>query len=120
MALLEQRMVRSWSTATWAQVGGLSGPPLRGLSTAVLADMYRLTRGQVPIVGCGGVSSGADAYEKIRAGASASVFLRDKTVVTDIFHVVRSVTRLSDFATPAEAHTLELLVHRPGPYVHTL
>jgi len=54
-------------------VGGLSGPPLRGMSTAVLADMYRLTRGQVPIVGCGGVSSGADAYEKIRAGAAESV-----------------------------------------------
>ena len=52
-----------------AQVGGLSGPPLRDMSTSVLADMYRLTRGQVPIIACGGVSSGADAYAKIRAGA---------------------------------------------------
>jgi dihydroorotate dehydrogenase len=33
--------------STPMQVGGLSGPPLRALSTAVLADMYRLTRGQV-------------------------------------------------------------------------
>ena len=32
--------------------------------------MYELTGGRVPIVGCGGVSSGMDAYEKIRAGAS--------------------------------------------------
>ena len=56
-----------------AQAGGLSGPPLRAVSTAVLADMYRLTRGQVPIVGCGGVSSGADAYAKIRAGAKVPV-----------------------------------------------
>lgn len=31
---------------------------------------FRLTNGQVPIVGCGGIESGADAYEKIRAGAS--------------------------------------------------
>lgn len=32
--------------------------------------MYRLTQGQVPIIGVGGVSSGWDAYAKIRAGAS--------------------------------------------------
>lgn len=34
------------------------------------AALFRLTGGRVPIVGCGGVASGADAYEKIRAGAS--------------------------------------------------
>ncbi|KDD76462.1 hypothetical protein H632_c216p0 [Helicosporidium sp. ATCC 50920] len=39
-------------------------------STAVLAKMYRLTGGRLPIVGVGGVSSGEDAYRKIRAGAS--------------------------------------------------
>uniref|UniRef100_A0A915NV93 Dihydroorotate dehydrogenase (quinone), mitochondrial n=2 Tax=Meloidogyne TaxID=189290 RepID=A0A915NV93_9BILA len=50
--------------------GGLSGPPLRELSTKCVAKMYRLTDGKIPIIGCGGVSSGADAYEKIRAGAS--------------------------------------------------
>eukprot|EP00953_Heterococcus_sp_UTEX-ZZ885_P019135 10694-Heterococcus_DN1.PRE.2 len=32
--------------------------------------MYRLTQGRVPIVGVGGVQSGQDAYDKIRAGAS--------------------------------------------------
>ncbi|KAF8069615.1 hypothetical protein HT031_001732 [Scenedesmus sp. PABB004] len=53
-----------------AEAGGLSGPPLFPLSTSVLADMYRLTRGTVPIIGCGGVASGEDAYAKIRAGAS--------------------------------------------------
>ncbi|KAH7722266.1 Protein DHOD-1 [Aphelenchoides avenae] len=53
-----------------AEVGGLSGVPLRQLSTQCVSDMYRLTGGKVPIVGCGGVASGADAYEKIRAGAS--------------------------------------------------
>uniref|UniRef100_A0A915M3N5 Dihydroorotate dehydrogenase (quinone), mitochondrial n=1 Tax=Meloidogyne javanica TaxID=6303 RepID=A0A915M3N5_MELJA len=50
--------------------GGLSGPPLRELSTRCVAKMYRLTDGKIPIIGCGGVSTGADAYEKIRAGAS--------------------------------------------------
>lgn len=38
--------------------GGLSGPPLMQLSTEVLADMYTLTSGKVPIIGCGGVSTG--------------------------------------------------------------
>jgi dihydroorotate dehydrogenase len=50
--------------------GGLSGRPLFAASTALLAEMYRLTAGKVPIIGVGGISSGADAYEKIRAGAS--------------------------------------------------
>ena len=30
-----------------------------------------MTQGQIPIIGVGGISSGADAYEKIKAGASA-------------------------------------------------
>lgn len=51
------------------ETGGLSGPPLFELSTRVLSDMYRLTGGKIPIIGCGGVSSGEDAYKKIRAGA---------------------------------------------------
>lgn len=52
------------------EVGGLSGQPLKDLSTRTIRDMYRLTRGKLPIIGVGGVSSGKDAYEKIRAGAS--------------------------------------------------
>src|SRR5690606_2343576 len=52
------------------EAGGLSGRPLTQLSTEVLADLFRLTGGRVPLVGTGGVSSGADAYAKIRAGAS--------------------------------------------------
>lgn len=50
--------------------GGLSGKPLLPLANKCLADMYRLTGGKIPIIGCGGVSDGVDAYEKIRAGAS--------------------------------------------------
>jgi len=52
------------------QAGGLSGKPLFEPSTRVLADMYRLTGGKLPLIGVGGVSSGDDAYAKIRAGAS--------------------------------------------------
>jgi dihydroorotate dehydrogenase len=52
------------------EAGGLSGRPLFDLSTRVLAAMYKLTGGKIPLIGCGGVSSGADAYAKIRAGAT--------------------------------------------------
>ncbi len=52
------------------ETGGLSGAPLMGPSTEVLRELYRLTKGRVPLVGAGGVCSGADAYAKIRAGAS--------------------------------------------------
>ena len=52
------------------EAGGLSGKPLFNTSTSVLADFYRLCEGRMPLIGVGGVSSGADAYSKIRAGAS--------------------------------------------------
>jgi dihydroorotate dehydrogenase len=52
------------------EAGGLSGAPLFAPSTALLADMYRLTGGRLPLIGVGGLASAADAYAKIRAGAS--------------------------------------------------
>jgi len=57
-------------SARAAEAGGLSGPPLFAASTETLSQLYRLTGGRLPLVGCGGVASGADAYAKIRAGAS--------------------------------------------------
>lgn len=53
------------------ETGGLSGAPLAQRSTVIIAKMYRLTKGQVPIIGVGGIFSGHDAYEKIAAGATA-------------------------------------------------
>ena len=52
------------------ETGGLSGQPLFEFSTQVLEDMYRLTEGRIPLIGVGGVSTGQQAYAKIRAGAS--------------------------------------------------
>jgi dihydroorotate dehydrogenase len=52
------------------EAGGLSGAPLFDLATRVLARMYVLTDGRIPLIGVGGIESGADAYAKIRAGAS--------------------------------------------------
>ena len=50
--------------------GGLSGVPVRDKSTDVISRFYKLTNGKIPIVGVGGISSAADAYAKIKAGAS--------------------------------------------------
>lgn len=50
--------------------GGLSGAPLEPLATACVRRAYVRARGRVPIIGAGGVMSAADAWKKIRAGAS--------------------------------------------------
>jgi dihydroorotate dehydrogenase len=52
------------------QTGGLSGKPLLAPSTAILAEMHQRLGGAVTLIGVGGIASGADAYAKIRAGAS--------------------------------------------------
>ncbi|MFN3449281.1 MAG: quinone-dependent dihydroorotate dehydrogenase [Roseococcus sp.] len=52
------------------EAGGLSGAPLFGPSTEMLRRAHRLARGRLVLIGAGGVASGAEAYAKIRAGAS--------------------------------------------------
>lgn len=49
--------------------GGLSGAPLQRRSTEVIAALYRLTDGKIPLVGVGGIFTAEDAWEKICAGA---------------------------------------------------
>lgn len=50
--------------------GGLSGPPLRKRANDVVKLLYRRIGGQIPIIGVGGISTGGDALERIRAGAT--------------------------------------------------
>ena len=50
--------------------GGLSGAPLREKSTLMIAELYRLTGGRMPLIGVGGIFTAEDAWEKIAAGAS--------------------------------------------------
>lgn len=52
------------------ETGGLSGAPLRDMSTRMIQQMYRLTAGRMCIIGVGGVFTGQDALDKIKAGAS--------------------------------------------------
>jgi dihydroorotate dehydrogenase len=54
-----------------AETGGLSGAPLFAASTQALRAFRAATAGRLPLIGVGGIASGADAYAKIRAGASA-------------------------------------------------
>ncbi|MDO8463938.1 MAG: quinone-dependent dihydroorotate dehydrogenase [Gallionella sp.] len=51
------------------ETGGLSGAPVREKSTAVIRQLAAELQGALPIIGVGGILSGADAAEKIRAGA---------------------------------------------------
>lgn len=53
-----------------SQGGGLSGTPLLNKSNEVLKNFYKFTEGKIPLIGVGGISSAADAYEKIKCGAS--------------------------------------------------
>jgi dihydroorotate dehydrogenase len=52
------------------EAGGLSGTPLKALALARLKDFRAATGGALPLIAAGGIASGADAYERIRAGAS--------------------------------------------------
>jgi dihydroorotate dehydrogenase len=50
--------------------GGLSGKPLAKRSNQVISTIYRYSKGRLPIIGVGGISTAEDAFEKIAAGAS--------------------------------------------------
>jgi dihydroorotate dehydrogenase len=90
------------------QPGGLSGRPLFAPSTALLADMSRLTQGRLPLIGVGGVGSAAEAYQKIRAGAclvqlyTAFVFA-GPGLVSEIKKGLAELLRAEGFTCVAEA-----------------
>jgi dihydroorotate dehydrogenase len=52
------------------ETGGLSGEPLRAMALERLRDFRVATGGGLPLIGVGGIATGADAYQRIRAGAS--------------------------------------------------
>ncbi|MEF8883044.1 MAG: quinone-dependent dihydroorotate dehydrogenase [Halapricum sp.] len=70
-----------------AEEGGLSGKPIEGTATEMVRFVAERT--DVPVIGVGGVFTGADAYRKIRAGASlvqlyTAFIYRGPTVARDI------------------------------------
>lgn len=58
------------SRLTTIGAGGLSGLPLKQRSTEIVRYIHQKTNGQIPIIASGGIFTGADAKEKLEAGAS--------------------------------------------------
>lgn len=91
-----------------SEVGGLSGQPLKDLSTNTVREMYSLTKGKVPIIGIGGVANGQDAMDKIRAGASlvqlyTAFAYQGPPVVTKIKRELEQLLKDQGFSSVSEA-----------------
>ncbi|MCX7644625.1 MAG: quinone-dependent dihydroorotate dehydrogenase [Rhodobacteraceae bacterium] len=90
------------------EAGGLSGAPLFERSTRVLARLSVLTGGRLPLIGVGGIGSAEDAYEKIRAGASAvqlytAMVYRGISLAAEIARGLDALLARDGFAAAAEA-----------------
>jgi dihydroorotate dehydrogenase len=90
------------------ETGGLSGAPLFEPSTRVLADFYRLTEGRLPLIGVGGIACGAQAYAKIRSGASlvqlyTALIYHGPTLVGRIARELAELLRRDGFVSLADA-----------------
>ena len=69
--------------------GGLSGKPIKNLSTNLIKKFYKQLKGKIPIIGVGGIDSGESAFEKITSGASAvqlytGMIYKGPTIVKEI------------------------------------
>ena len=94
------------------ETGGLSGRPLFEPSTRLLAEMYGLTEGRVPLIGVGGVENGATAYAKIRAGASlvqlyTALIYEGPGLVARIKRELADLLKRDGFAKVSEAVGIE-------------
>ena len=95
-------------SASAGEAGGLSGAPLMGLSTEVLSQFAQASAGRLALIGVGGVASGADAYAKIRAGASAvqlysALVFEGPGLVTRIKRELAARLRADGFASVSAA-----------------
>jgi dihydroorotate dehydrogenase len=95
-------------SARRGETGGLSGAPLTALSTDVLRRTAQRVERQFPLVGCGGVGSGADAYAKIRAGATlvqlySAMVYEGPPLIRRIKDELAALLARDGFATVAEA-----------------
>lgn len=51
------------------EAGGMSGQPLRELSTSIVSELHRCLAGEIPVIACGGIFDASDVREKFAAGA---------------------------------------------------
>ena len=90
------------------EMGGLSGAPLFTKSTRVLARLSKLTEGDLPLVGVGGICNAQDAYDKICAGASVvqlytALVFGGLSLVEEVVRGLDSLLERDGFANVAEA-----------------
>jgi dihydroorotate dehydrogenase len=102
------------------EAGGLSGRPLFEPSTVLLGEIYRLTLGRLPLVGVGGVASAADAYAKIRAGASlvqlyTALVFAGPALLGQIKRGLAELLRRDGFTSVSEAVGADVVVNRRKP-----
>ena len=88
--------------------GGLSGAPLKALALARLGDFRRATGGALPLIAAGGIESGADAFARIRAGASlvqlyTALVYRGPGIAKAINAELKLLLAREGFASVAEA-----------------
>ena len=89
-------------------VGGVSGKPVQDLSDALIEYIYKKEGKRFVIVGCGGVFTAADAYEKIRKGASliqmiTGMIFEGPQVVSEINRGLAALLKRDGFASVANA-----------------
>ncbi len=103
-------------SADRSQAGGLSGAPLKPLALAALRAFRRLAGGRMPLIGVGGIASGADAYERIRAGASlvqlyTALVFEGPGLIAQIKRDLAALLRRDGFASVADAVGTERLTN---------
>ncbi len=90
------------------QSGGLSGRPLKSLSTEIIRRLYSHLQGNVPIIGVGGIENADDAWDKLVAGADliqiySVLIYTGPCVVQTIVHDLAERVQVSGLSTLAEA-----------------
>lgn len=90
------------------EAGGLSGAPLFVKSTALLARFHQMTDGTLPLIGVGGITSGADAWAKIKAGATlvqlyTGLIYGGFALVEDILSTLANSARREGFSSVQDA-----------------
>lgn len=88
--------------------GGLSGKPLTKRATQMIAELYQLTGGRIPLIGVGGIFTAEDAWEKICAGASliqlyTGFIYKGPRIVRQINEGLVEILRRAGFAKIEEA-----------------
>lgn len=90
------------------EAGGLSGRPLREMSTSVVRALYAELQGRIPIIGVGGISSAGDAWDRMVAGADTlqvytGLIFRGPAMIREIVNGLAERTRGLGCTTLAQA-----------------